>query len=118
VDYRPEHSDARFASIVEDMTRRLDATLDMTAKFDEKFIDPLGLGVREGGRRPRNAVERELTVQLNSVGQFLSERAREECPRESWQGLSDAAAFVSNRIGQLGLPQLMHDDFLADERTA
>jgi len=38
----------------------------------------------------------------------------------SWagQGLADAATLISNHIGQRGLPQLMHHDFLEDEEPA
>jgi hypothetical protein len=55
-------------------------------------------------------------VQLNAVGQFLNERAEEECPGESWQGLADAGTLISNGLAQLGLPQSMHDSHLgADE---
>ena len=118
-DFRPEQAAADFAEVERDMRRRLSETLDMCAKFDEEIVDRdiFGLG-RTVGRKPGTAAERELTIELNSLGQLLSERARDECPGAAWQGLSDAAILISNHIGQRGLPKLMHDDYLEDEETA
>ncbi len=58
MDYEPEQASADLTAIEADMWRRLDATLDMTAPFDEDFIDPLGLGTR--ARRDRSGEQAGL----------------------------------------------------------
>jgi hypothetical protein len=60
VDYKPTQASVEFDRIERDMRTRLASTLDMTARFDEEIVDSLGLGERDGGRRLRDAVEREL----------------------------------------------------------
>jgi hypothetical protein len=116
-DFTPDQAAADYAEVERDMRRRLTEIMDMCAKFDEEIVDltVLGLG-RTRGRKPSNAIERELTVELNSIGQLLQERARDECPGPAWQGLADAAVLISNHIGRRGLPQLMHDDYIDDEQ--
>src|SRR5437660_12127966 len=112
-NYRPDEAAAELAEVERDMRRRLTDRMDMCAKFDEEIVDRdiFGLG-RTVGRKPSTASERELTIELNSIGQLLRERAREECPNAAWEGLYDAANLISNRIGRCGLPQLMHHDYL------
>jgi hypothetical protein len=121
--YSPEQAAADYAEVERDMRRRLTEIMDVCAKFDEEITDlsVLGLGGPgggTGGRRPRNAAERELTIELNSVGQLIRERARDECPGAAWEGLYDAATLISNHIGRRGLPQLMHHDYIDDEQPA
>jgi hypothetical protein len=101
MDYNPERAGAEIVEVEADMRRRLAETLDMVAKFDEQVPDRDVFGLSSGGgRKPSNAVERELTVALNTVGQFLNERARAECPRAGWDGLADAATLIFNEIGR------------------
>ena len=115
MDYKPDQARVEFDEIERDMRRRLDATLDMTARFDEKAVDPLGLGERGGRAAPAQRGRARANCAAQRRRPVLNERARDECPGESWQGLSDAGTFVFNRLAQLGLPQLMHDD-LDDEQ--
>jgi hypothetical protein len=114
MDYSTERVD--LARIERDVRARLGETMDMCAKFDEAIVErPFGLGSPEGGRRPRDATERELTVALNTIGQYIRERAREECPKPNWEGLYDAANLIANDIGRRGLPQLMWHEGVEDD---
>jgi hypothetical protein len=119
MDYRRDQTRAEIAEIERDMRQRLSETMDMCAKFDEKVVGRLfGRDSPAGGRRPRTATERELTIALNTIGQHLRERARDKCPRTSWEGLYEAANLIENDIGRRGLPQLMsRPDGEEDEPT-